>query len=472
MHIMKLVYKVLSLGFTLAMSSCESILDIDPPTDSITADVTFSTPEGIRTAATGFYTENFLNNLMYYQGLELYVGQISDELLARSGQFADLSQSNYNASSSYITNLWDAPYSSIYGANDFLGHVEGSTVLPESELNVYRGEALFFRANAYFYLVNIFGDVPLLTTYDVSVTATAPRAPKAEVYQQIISDLQQTQQLLKASGNGNTRISTDAATALLARVYLYTEQWDKAISEANKLLPTADGGQGSSYQLETTERVFLTTSSETILASNQEGFTGTGSYVGYTRIGNLFIPNARATYASYYFSDELVNDVRSEPADLRNNWIGEKEGSGGRIYYYPYKYKNMTTPSAAADYESYVILRLAELYLIRAEASVHLGNTQQAVADINKIRQRAALSPYSGGTSQDDLLLEIESQRRKEFFFEQGHRWMDLNRTGRADAIYGSNSYKKLNWQSYKSLLPIPEMQIGRNRNLTQNPGY
>ena len=145
---MKLVYKVLSLCFTLLMSSCESILDIDPPTDSITADVTFSTPEGIRTAATGFYTDNFLNNLMYYQGLELYVSQLSDELLARSGQFADLSQCNYNSSTSYIHNLWDAPYSSIYGANDFLGHVEGSTVLPESELNVYRGEALFFRANA------------------------------------------------------------------------------------------------------------------------------------------------------------------------------------------------------------------------------------------------------------------------------------------------------------------------------------
>lgn len=469
---MKLVYKVLSLCFTLLMSSCESILDIDPPTDSITADVTFSTPEGIRTAATGFYTDNFLNNLMYYQGLELYVSQLSDELLARSGQFADLSQCNYNSSTSYIPNLWDAPYSSIYGANDFLGHVGGSTVLPESELNVYRGEALFFRANAYFYLVNLFGDVPLLTTYDVSVTSKASRTPKAEVYQQIISDLQQAQQLLNNSGNGTTRISTDAATALLARVYLYTEQWDKAVSESNKLLPSVDGGQGNNYQLETVERVFLSTSSETILASNQEGFTGTGSYVGYTRIGNLFIPNVRATYASYYFSDELVNDVRSESKDLRNSWIGEKTGSGGKIYYYPYKYKNVTTPSSAANYENYVILRLAEQYLIRAEASVHQGNMQQAVADINKIRQRAALSPYSGNLNKKDLLLEIEAQRRKEFFFEQGHRWMDLNRTGRADAVYGSTSYKKLNWKSYRSLLPIPEQQIGRNHNLIQNPEY
>ena len=469
---MKLKYIALSLSATLSMSSCESILEIDPPTDSLTADVTFSTAEGIRTAATGFYTDNFLNNLMYYQGLELYVSQFCDELQARSGQFAELYQNNYSASNSYIPNLWTAPYKSIYGANDFLGHVEGNTALPASELDIYRGEALFFRANAYFYLVNLFGDVPLLTTYDVSVTSTAGRTPKAEVYQQMIADLQQSQQLLKSSTNANTRITSDAATALLARVYLYTEQWDKAVAEANKLIPTTDGGQGNKFKLESFDRVFLSTSAETILQSNQEGFIGTGSYVGYTRIGNLFLPNPRATYASYYFCDELVNDVRSQSEDLRNQWIGEKAGSGGKIYYYPYKYKNTTTPSSAALYESYVMLRLAEQYLIRAEASTHLGNTEQAVADINKIRERVGLSDYDGDKSQNSLLLEIEEQRRKEFFFELGHRWFDLNRTGRADAVYSQTSYKKVNWESYKSLLPIPEQQIGRNRNLTQNPGY
>ena len=99
---MKIRNIALSLTTTLVLTSCESILEIDPPTDSLTAEVTFSTPEGIRTAATGFYTDNFLNNLMYYQGLELYVSQLSDELLARSGQFADLYQNNYNSSTSYI----------------------------------------------------------------------------------------------------------------------------------------------------------------------------------------------------------------------------------------------------------------------------------------------------------------------------------------------------------------------------------
>ena len=80
---MKLKHIALSLSTVIALNSCESILEIDPPTDSLTADVTFSTAEGIRTAATGFYTDNFLNNLMYYQGLELYVSQFCDELQAK-----------------------------------------------------------------------------------------------------------------------------------------------------------------------------------------------------------------------------------------------------------------------------------------------------------------------------------------------------------------------------------------------------
>lgn len=465
-------YNAIAVFATITMCSCNSVLDIDPPTDSLTAETTFTTAEGIRTAAAGFYTDKFLNNIIYYQALELYVSEFSDELLVRSGAYEEYYQNNYSSSSSYINNLWSYPYYSIYGSNDFLAHVDHTNLIPEQELNTYRGEALFFRAYDYFILVNLFGDVPLITTYDVNITSTAARTPKKEVYQQIITDLQDAQQLLQGSSNGKTRVTADAATALLARVYLYTEQWEKAVKEASKLIPAEDGDQGNKYQLETFDKVFLVNSNEAILQSNQEGFIGTGSYIGYTRIGQLFIPKARATYATYYLCDEFVKDMRSCPEDLRNEWIGEKAGSGNMIYYYPYKYKMPTTPENPDQYERYVLLRLAEQYLIRAEAQAHLGHTAEAVRDINKIRQRAGLDIYAGGTSQNDLLMEIETQRRKEFFFEQGHRWFDLNRTKRADAVYGNTSYKKANWKSYKSLLPIPEQQIGRNSNLTQNPQY
>ena len=117
-----------------------------------------------------------------------------------------------------------------------------------------------------------------------------------------------------------------------------------------------------------------------------------------------------------------------------------------------------------------MFLRLAEQYLIRAEANVHLGNLDDAVADINRIRQRAGLESMAADLSASELLAEIELQRRKEFFCEQGHRWFDLKRTGRIDEVLGAASWKK--WSPEKALFPVPFTELENNKNLVQNPGY
>ena len=114
--------------------------------------------------------------------------------------------------------------------------------------------------------------------------------------------------------------------------------------------------------------------------------------------------------------------------------------------------------------------RLAEQYLIRAEARAHLNDIEGALADINAIRSRAKVAPVEANTTAEVLML-VEEERRKELFVEgQGHRWFDLKRTSRADAVYSKLDYKK--WESHKILLPIPETQILNNAALTQNPGY
>ena len=114
--------------------------------------------------------------------------------------------------------------------------------------------------------------------------------------------------------------------------------------------------------------------------------------------------------------------------------------------------------------------RLAEQYLIRAEARAHLNDIEGALADINAIRSRAKVEPVEATTTAEVLTL-IEEECRKELFVEgQAHRWFDLKRTSRADAVYSKLDYKK--WESHKILLPIPETQILRNLALTQNPGY
>lgn len=467
---MKLKYQLLGLTlFLIGTSSCDSLLDIDPPSDSITDVQTYSTAESIETAAVGLYTNNFLNNAIYYQLVELYLGLTSDEVkYAGAGTLAEYYQNTYSSTSSYFTNLWTYPYKTIYQCNDFILHVEGSSLIDERKKQVYLGEAYFFRAYSYFLLVNMFGDVPLVLTNKFSEARTLPREDKAKVYDQIIDDLKQAEEKLTDSGNAKTRITSEAAKALLARVYLYTGQWSAAIEKADELIPATDGGKGAGLQLTEVDEVFRASSAEAILQIDMAGYAGAGTYSGYTRLGVLFVPSSNRT--SYILSDELVEAVQADEKDLRNRWIGHVE-SGSKVYYFPYKYKYYKTPEAADEYEYFVLLRLAEQYLIRAEAKAQAGDVQGALQDINRIRNRAGVEPIDAA-SKEVLLSAIEDERRKEFFVEGGHRWFDLNRTGRADAVYSEVSYKAKTWKPSKALYPIPETELGRNRNLTQNPDY
>ena len=116
-----------------------------------------------------------------------------------------------------------------------------------------------------------------------------------------------------------------------------------------------------------------------------------------------------------------------------------------------------------------MVLRLAEQYLIRAEARAQQNNISGAQSDVNVIRNRAGLANTTA-TTQGTLLSAIEHERQIELFAEWGHRWMDLKRTNRADAILGP--LKSSNWQSSDVLFPIPLTQIQNDPNFTQNSGY
>lgn len=461
-------YITLLLAATL-LTSCEKIIEIDDPSDALSADLAFSSAEGIRAAATGLYTYNFLDNALIYQVQDLYYSFIADDLKARNASYSQYYESSYNPSTPYFNNFWQYAYKGIYQANDFIARTQDTNVLPDDERNQYIGEALWLRAYFYIILANSYGDVPLVVTNNAAATATLPRSPKAEVDAQIIDDLERSITYQSASKNPRTRITQDASIALLARAYLYQQQWQRALEQANRLIPSIHGGNGGSkYQLEKVDRVFLANSSEQILQDDMEGFVGSGTYVGYTRQAWNFVPTG--SNAAYFLSDELVADFLSEPGDQRwTSWVGTLV-NGSITYYYPYKYKNTTTPASSDDYEYLSLLRLSEQYLIRAEANAHLGNIAQAIADINIIRQRAGLQPIADNITQDDLLLRIETERRKEFFTEVGHRWFDLRRTGRLDAVMNATSYKQ--WAPHKNLFPVPQNELSKNSSLTQNPGY
>ncbi len=463
-------YLCLPMFLLAGLTSCDGMLDIDPPTDSYTAETVYGSEESIEALAEGLYSANF-GDMFYLIWQELFGGFCADELLCRSTSYDDFVQNVYNPNTGNLSSFWTKPYSTIYHCNDFIIHVEPSTLISEAKKKVCLGEAHFFRAYSYFLLVNFFGDVPLVLTNNYEESRLLPRTAKETVYETIVDDLQKAVVYLDGSDNPNTKVTAEAATAMLARVYLYIGQWDAAAKEAGKLIPVADGGTGTKFVLEDdVNDVFLKTTREGILNLDCTNRNGDGSFQKSTMIGMFFV--SASQNPTYYLSDELVADLQEDPKDLRGqNWIKcvEKDGVKGKYFPYKNKYSNdASVPSGREEYEPF--LRLAEQYLIRAEARVHLKDYTGAVSDLNRIRSRAGVEPLPAMTDENKLLLAVEEERRKELFFERGHRWFDLNRTGRADAIYSKVSYKQ--WVPEASLWPIPESEMKANRYLEQNLGY
>jgi hypothetical protein len=144
--------------------------------------------------------------------------------------------------------------------------------------------------------------------------------------------------------------------------------------------------------------------------------------------------------------------------------------SSSVVYYYPKKYKIGSADANNGPHEYYMVLRLAEQYLIRAEARAMLGKLIASIDDTNAIRKRAGLASLPNSLTQQQVMDAIKQENRIEFFAEWGHRWLDLKRWEAADAILAS--VKGSNWQAFDKLYPIPQYEINTASNISQNDGY
>jgi hypothetical protein len=330
-----------------------------------------------------------------------------------------------------------------------------SLSLTDSLKKQLRGEMLLVRALNYFYLVNLFGDLPLVTSTDFRINQMLPRSSVQQVWDLILADLRQAKNDLPSSYSsaGRIRPTRFAAAALLARVYLYQQNWSNAEAEATEVI---NSGQ---YSLATLTNIFLTTSSEAIWQLSPVSSTIN------TAEGNQFIPSSATAKPVFVITTYLFNAFESND-QRKTNWLKSNTVSG-TVYYYPYKYKVRTAAPPYTEY--YMVLRLAEQYLIRAEARAQQNNITGALDDLNKIRNRAGLLNTTAN-SQQTLLSAIQQENRIEFMFEWGHRWLDLKRTGQADAVL--QPIKFPNWQSTDALYPILQYDLDTDPFLIQNPGY
>lgn len=452
------------LLITVGLSSCEKMIEIDPPLNEMTSETVFKSNGTAKATLSGLYTLLCQSNTHAFS-ITGFTSMGSDELefMGTTASFDDVRTNSMLATSSNASGLFNDLYASVYRANSIIEGLQKYTGVTDSVKRQIVGEAKFIRGYLYFYLVNFFGDVPLVIETDVTKTAMLPRTAKAEVYNQIISDLTAARDSLpanySASPNNRTNANKYAAKALLARVYLYTG--NNAAAEANatdvinatglySMISSANIGTG----------IFIKNSNEAIL----QFMPPVNITYGYTVEGSNFVTTA----ANYSLRTSFVNSFAS--GDLRRTkWVNQVT-INNIVNYQPYKYRMASQPLAAAAgvTEYHTILRLAEQYLIRAEARANQDNTSGALADMNVIHQRAGLTA-STTTDKAALLLEIENERRFELFCELGHRWFDLQRTNRADAILAPI---KPNWQSTDILYPIPQIARDANINLSQNDGY
>jgi len=441
-------------------SSCKKFVVVPPPETQAEASKIFADDQTATSAATGLYYQmagqvgGFSNG-----GITLYNGLSADEIANVSGNSSyDAFKSNALLSNNTTVNstFWTNPYKYIYQANAVLEGVQASKSMTAAVKDRLRGEMLYIRALHYFYLVNLLGPVPYQTVTDYKENAVRPRTATDKIYMQITADLVEARSLLTASypGSDNLRPNKDAATALLARVYLFRKDWPDAASMATEVIGS------NKYTLESLANTFLSISKETIFQLyKQTSNTADASY---------FIPSSATVRPTFRITDNLLG-VFEGGDNRKTSWLKSNTVSG-IVYYYPYKYK---TKALTPITEFEIVQRFAELYLIRAEARLNLNDLSGAMEDVDMIRKRAGLSGIQTihpGISKNDLLGAIWKEGQTEFFAEWGHRWMDLKRTGRADEVLGA--VKGANWQATDQLYPIPFAQIQLNPALTQNDGY
>lgn len=468
------------LLFFLLLTGCRKFIKVDAPSTSLNGGNVFTTDATAISAVTAMYTklgnaagfaEGQVNAITFCAGLS------ADELsLATTSSTKLKSYYTNSLSAADAPQFWTNIYSLIYLANAAIQGLNSTNSLTSAVKQQLLGEAKFMRAFSYFYLVNLYGDVPLGLSTDYKINSLMARASASTVWEQIITDLTEAKDLLKTNYVGADVVTTSTtarlrpnkwtAAALLARAYLYTAKYAEAETEATAII-----NNSSVYSLSSVNNTFLKD-----VAVNKEAIWQVQTITANwnTNDARVFIlPDTGPDGSSYpfYLNKKLVDDFEASDARI-TNWIkGIKVGTDS--FYYAYKYKSATQNAPVTEYN--IPFRLTEQYLIRAEARAMQNRFQQAIDDVNTIRlQHGGLATsLNAPISQSDAINIILHERRVELFCEWGHRWLDLKRTNTVDAVMSVETpLKGGTWETTDKLYPIPTNDLIVNPNLTQTPGY
>jgi len=449
--------------------SCKKLVDVPAPSSSINIENAFDEDATAAAVINGLYTDMSNEELGNPHALlfpAVFAGLSADELEPDPSFNEDLLAYYRNSVSpnGVFNAFWQGAYRRIYTINTTISGLNKSVTLNPAVKRQLLGQAYFLRGLQYFYLTTLYGDVPLALSTDYEVNSRLSRAPQKAVFAQIISDLTEAKARVNAGYTASNALQpSDARTtpnqaaveALLARVYLFNEDYAAADAEASLVI-----SQDHLYNLKPLDEVFTANSGEAIW--QLQPVSGTWN----TQEGRIFILDNGAPDSDHpvFLQPALVNAF--EAGDQRKvSWIA-KTGN----WYYAYKYKSGSANAPQTEYK--MVLRLAETYLIRAEARARLNDISGAQSDLNAIRHRAGLEDTPAATT-PELLQAIWKEHQVELFTENGDRWLTLKRSKTIDqAMKAVEAHKGITWDSNMQLYPINNGDLKLNANLTQNPGY
>jgi hypothetical protein len=456
-----------------SLFSCSKDLDQDPE-QAIPTDEVFTSGPTALSALYGVYSRT--------QRPEVFGGQpqiIADYMADNSNyvgstvQLSEISNFVTSTTNSMLSEIWRIHFDAIMGANAVVDKVPGiqDPSFTASDRKMYVAEAKFMRAILYFDLLNLFSQpyqvaqggspgIPLVTaSFDGTIVYPA-RSTVNEVQTQIEKDLLDALPDLSDTFSdpllARGRATKGAANALLSRLYLYREQWDKAAQFAKAVLDAPYyelAVDYSFYDGNTTEDVFS-------IQNTEADGPGALSWAGYYR------PTS-AGRGECPFSPELIQAFSAEANDKRFAMSDEGPAANKETRRFTLKF-----PNAGTYKDNAPLIRVTEMYLNRAEALASAnGVNQESIGLMNALRRRAGLTEWDITTfaTPDALITAILNERRKELCFE-GHRRMDVLRRGQS--LRANDPEKKAG--ADRVILPIPQREIDLSPALKghQNPGY
>ena len=486
---MKLKYNLIAialLGFSF--SSCSDFLEQNPQTDLSENDF-YKTADDILSAVNGAYSslqEGDIYGNWYVFG-EIPSDNTRNQLSGSVTTQNEFDQFYIDTQNSMIANFWKAAYKVINRTNTILGRIDGIEINTELA-NRYKLECKFIRALMYFNLVRVYGDVPLvLKEISISESYDILREPKENVYNQIIADLKEAQDLpVSYSTAEDGRATQGAAKALLANVYMTLHKYAEAETILAEII-----NSGRYSLLENTPGSLNIDGYKNVFSpvnhNSKEGIFEIqflkGGYGEGSNYANNFAPENSGTNVVAVGGTGGNNipemDIYNayEEGDLRRDFsmsLGYYDNRKNNEWVESrYVCKFMDVPYQNNDASNnYPVIRYADVILMYAEALNQNGKTAEACKYLNMTRRRGfgyqttETSPVDlQTTDKAQFALMVEQERRVELAFEN-HRWFDLIRTGRAVKVMRSKGFS-LNETNL--ICPIPQKQIDVNPKLTQN---